>query len=71
MYRLGLTVVKVRSQNYALCTKLWPVIDFGCSMPAKSNNVGAISHSLPASKVAVFSVSLIKIKGTKFVVCAV
>ena len=54
MYRLGLTVVKVRPQNYALCTKLWPVIALGCSMPARSNNVGAISHNLPASKVAVF-----------------
>ncbi len=54
MYRLGLTVVKVRPQNYALCTKLWPVIELGCSIPARSNNVGAISHNLPASKVAVF-----------------
>ena len=71
MYRLGLTIVKVRPQNYALCTKLCPVMALGCSMPAKSNNVGAISHNLPASNVAVFSVSLIKIKGTKFVVCAV
>jgi len=30
----------------------------GCSMPAKSNNVGAISHNLPASNVADFKVSL-------------
>ncbi len=54
--------MKVRPQNYALCTKLCPVMALGCSIPAKSNNVGAISHSLPASNVAVLVCHSLKLK---------